>query len=585
MSLQKGLNKNILLVFLGFILILTIGSVPFSTGTFMLTSIFIISSKKCNPKYLIVYMGSYLILLNITFVLPISNDDYLLSLYLLLSIIVYGKYVGDFDIGKKRSTIVFLTLLVVSAANALTKYFEKMTELLMNLLLNLGYDQVGHFAITRTLGECREFLFSCDPNSLSLPLNYMFYPQQWHLFFSRFINNESLLHAIQTYLVVLVVSSVLSFYFISQSIKHFTLTIEKVRLKQYPHLKPLKKFMQVLVYLQLTYLILLGYPNFVFALALFVFAVTLHDNTSSASYFLLSLCLIGSISMYTLFLVPGVLVFLYRTISSQARLSIKVVSMIVWLMFIFSIYMIAIEKNHVDFIDIGGGGINIVVVTIQIILFVGLVLNVLQVKNKEICSDSSDYELFIVNAILLGCLLGLNALLFYTGDLSGYYLLKFAYFAIILGTINLFVTVSKINMTIPYILMKPTSILLILALVWYPMTLNPYTSTLSSTFTNLAKTPFVTLVNITSGPSTNQRERILNIYSAAQFSKLSSKPVVVLTNNSGPDTQWANSLSGNWSAELNEYLENEIDNEIEFRDPDFQAQHKNTFVFYESEKG
>jgi hypothetical protein len=96
--------------------------------------------------------------------------------------------------------------------------------------------------------------------------------------------------------------------------------------------------------------------------------------------------------------------------------------------------------------------------------------------------------------------------------------------------------------------------------------------------------PFVNLVNIATGPTTSQKERILNIYSAAQASELSGKPVVVITNNSGPDTQWANSLSGNWSKELNEYLENKIDNEVEFRDPDFQARHKDNFDFYESEK-
>jgi len=569
---KKNLNRNIVLIFVGFIPILTIASVPFSVAAFMLTAMFITSSKKCSPKHLIMYLGSYLILLNITYALPIPNDNLLPSLYLLLSMIVFGKLFGDFDLGKTRSNLMFLGLLLFSTAHVLAKQFEKMPELLMNLVFNLGYDQVGHFAISRTLGKCSEFLHSCDPNSMSLPLNYMFYPQQWHVLFSRFINNESMLLALETYLIALAVSSLISFYLVSQSFKHFTQQIDGIRFKKYPHLELSKNLILAFVYLLLTILTLLGYPNFVFSLALFVFAVTLHDKRSRASYFLLSICLIGSISMYTLFLVPGVLMFVYRTILSQTPLLLKVASVIIWLIFAFSVITIAFEKNHVDFIGLGGGGISIVVVSTQSILLIGFVLNIIQIKHKKIISASSDYELFIVNAILLASLLGLNALLLYIGNSSGYYLAKFSYFGFILGSINLFVTLSRMNVKIPTPPMTPTSIFLILALALYLVPRIPFTS------------PFVNLVNIATGPTTSQKERILNIYSAAQASELSGKPVIVITNNSGPDTQWANSLSGNWSKELNEYLENKLDNEVEFRDPDFQARHKDNFDFYESEK-
>ncbi len=572
MKFKVNSKRDFALVFVGFILIAIVVNVPFLAAAFMLITLLIISSKKCNPKHLIIYLGSYLILINIMYAIPQLNENLFLSFYLVVSFLTFWKLFGDFDLGKKRSNLVFLSLTSISVVHALANHFEKLTELIMNLVFNIGYDQVGHFAIARILGRCSEFLYICDPNSLNLPLNYMFYPQQWHVLFSKFINNESILLALETYLIALIVSSLISFYLVSQSFKHFTQDIEGISFKRYPNFFLSKNLMLACVYMLLTILSFLGYPNFVFSVALFVFAVTLHNSYSRSSYFLLSICLIGSISMYTLFLVPGALLFAYRTILSRAPIFLKVVCVIAWLVFVFSVITIARQKNHVDFIGTGGGGISIVVVTTQIILLIGFVLNSLQLRNKKIVTTSPDYELFIVNAILLGSLVSLNALLLYLGNSSGYYLAKFSYFAFVLGSVNLFVTLSRMGVKIPTPALTPTSILLILALVWYLVPRIPFTS------------PFVNLVNIATGPTTSQKERITNVYLAARASKLSGKPIIVLTNNSGPDTQWANSLSGNWSAYLNSFLENKIDNEIEFRDPSFQARHKLDFIFYDSAK-
>jgi hypothetical protein len=117
-----------------------------------------------------------------------------------------------------------------------------------------------------------------------------------------------------------------------------------------------------------------------------------------------------------------------------------------------------------------------------------------------------------------------------------------------------------------------TSVCLMIAVIWYLIPRVPFTS------------PFVNVVDIFMGPSEIEKARIVNVYSAAMFSEATKKPVVLLSTNSGPDTQWANALSGNWSAYLNGYLENKIDNELEFRDPKFQASNKEFFVFYDIER-
>jgi hypothetical protein len=572
MITKKILNKNIVLVVIGFSMIIAVTKISLLPAIFTLIAILITSSKKCNPKHLISYVGGYLALINITYALPINYDNLFIFLYLVISIIYFGRTVGDFDIGQKRSITLFLTPLLFLIAQIIAERFQKTEELLMNIVFNLGYDQVGHFAIARTLERCGEFLYLCDPNSLLLPLNYMFYPQQWHILFSSFINNDTMFLALGTYLLALVVSTFICFYLISQSAKYFTQNIDGIRFKKYTNIMISKEFLLASLILVCITIALMGYPNFLLSLSLFVFAITLHDRNSSSSYLLVSLCLIVSTSMYTFLLVPGVLFFIYRTILFKVPILIKISSSLLWLVFVYFVVTITFDKNHVDYIGIGEGSYSLVVGFTQIVLFVGLILNLLQLKNKLIKSFSSAYDLFIVNAILLGCLLGLNALIIYLGNSSGYYLIKFSYFAFILGAINLFVTLSKNDFRIPTPSMTPLSIGIILAATLYLIARLPFSS------------PFYNLVNIVAGPSMIQQERILNIYSAARVSESSGKPVVLLTSNSGSDTQWANSLSGNWSSYLNEFLENKIDNEIEFRDLNFQEQNKNNFVFFDLDR-
>jgi hypothetical protein len=233
---------------------------------------------------------------------------------------------------------------------------------------------------------------------------------------------------------------------------------------------------------------------------------------------------------------------------------------------------LAWNKSHVDFIGIGGGGISLVVITTEVILLTGLLLNLLQVKRKEVTFPSPTGNLIIGNAIVFVSLIGLNVLLIFIGNTTGYYLAKFSYFAVIVGLINLFIALSKLNFRIPSPQMTSSSICLIIAITWYMTPRIPFTS------------PLVNFVDIITGPSEIQKARIVSIYSAAKLSEASEKPVVLLSSSSGPDTQWVNSLSGNWSAYLNNFLENKIDNETEFRDPKFQEANKEILVFFEAER-
>ena len=539
---------------------------------FILTVALLIIDRESQPQLLVIYMAILLLLVNISYLVRIPNDDIAIYIYCILSLIYVIKSNRPSFFFQTQSYLHLSIFLLISFGLWLFMNSKQSYKMLIHTLFNLGYDQVGHFAIMRTLSKCSEYLYLCDPNSSLLPLNYMFYPQQWHILFSKFMSNGDLVSILSSYIFLVTISTVVSLYLLSFSFRHLTQGVVGIRFKKYPNLYLSTRVMLSIVYLLVLIISFMGYPNFVFSTALFVFAVASYENSKISSYLLLSSVMIISISMYTLFLVPGVTFFLFCTIFFKGSMGIRALNTVIWIIFAYSVVALARGKNHVDFIGTGGGGLSLVVVATELILLAGLLLNSLQAKRKEIIFSSSIGNLVIANAIVLVSLVGLNVLLVFMGNTTGYYLAKFSYFAVIVGLINLFIALSKLNLGIPTPRITASSICLIVAITWYLIPRIPFAS------------PFVNLVNIASGPSETQQIRIENVYSAAKLSMSTRKPVVLLSTNSGPDTQWVNSLSGNWSAYLNNFLENKIDNETEFRDPKFQEVNKEILVFFEAER-
>ena len=562
-------------------IILTIAGVSFTLTTahtsligalFVLTVTFLMLDRSSDPRKLAVFLGALLLLVNFTYLLPIPNDEIAIYFYCIFSLIYVlkiSKPKNLLGLLSYRHSIIFFALTFFLWLFSNSQQWYKMV---MHAIFNMGYDQVGHFAIMRTLSRCNEHLYLCDTNSSLLPLNYMFYPQQWHILLSRFVSDGDMISILGSYIFFVVVSTSISLFFLHFSINVFTRGITGIRFKNYPNLSVSKVVLQSTVYLLILILSFLGYPNFVFATALFVFAVATYERNVPSSYVLLSLILIISVSMYTLFLVPGIALFLLATIFSRGSIALKAMATLTWGIFSYSVVALAREKNHVDFIGTGGGGLSLVVITTELILLTGLLINLLQAKRKEIDFKSSIGNLVTANATVFMSLIGLNVLLVLMGNTTGYYLAKFSYFAVIVGLVNLFIGLSQIKFKIPNPKVTATSVCLMIAVIWYLIPRVPFTS------------PFVNVVNTFMGPSEIEKARIANVYSAAMLSEAAKKPVVLLSTNSGPDTQWANSLSGNWSAYLNSYLENKFDNELEFRDPKFQASNKEFFVFYDTER-
>ena len=538
---------------------------------FILTVALLIIDIKSQPQLLVIYMAILLLLVNISYLVRISNDDIAIYIYCILSFIYVIKSSRP-SFFQAQSYLHLSIFLLLSISFWLFMNSQQSYKRVIHTIFNLGYDQVGHFAIMRALSKCSEYLYICDPNSNLLPKNYMFYPQQWHILFSKLMNSGDLVATLGSYIFIVIISTVISLYLLSFSIRQFTQDVVGIGFKNYPNLYLSTRVLHSTIYLLILVLSLLGYPNFVFASALFIFAIATYERNRTSSYCLASSVLIISISMYTLFLVPSIVIFLLCTFFFQGSKGLKALCVIIWIVFSYSVVALAWNKSHVDFIGIGGGGISLVVITTEVILLTGLLLNLLQVKRKEVTFPSPTGNLIIGNAIVFVSLIGLNVLLIFIGNTTGYYLAKFSYFAVIVGLINLFIALSKLNFRIPSPQMTSSSICLIIAITWYMTPRIPFTS------------PLVNFVDIITGPSEIQKARIVSIYSAAKLSEASEKPVVLLSSSSGPDTQWVNSLSGNWSAYLNNFLENKIDNETEFRDPKFQEANKEILVFFEAER-
>jgi hypothetical protein len=79
--------------------------------------------------------------------------------------------------------------------------------------------------------------------------------------------------------------------------------------------------------------------------------------------------------------------------------------------------------------------------------------------------------------------------------------------------------------------------------------------------------------------------RIREIQTAAGMSRAINRPILVLSDSSAPDTQWANSISGHWSGFLNDFLEDEKENELQFRDKLFQKSIAGKVSIYQTISG
>ena len=541
---------------------------PFIFTIVVPTIIFSIVFASIAAVDLLRYMVLYLFAVNVSLLTKNPFIDYtLIAISVVYFYFIYRKNKFSFaSLQFSIKKVFYLVAIGMLLAFLILLYLSDMRAFRIFILGDLGYDQVGHFAIIRTLNSCVEMLFQCDPQSSLLPRNYMFYPQQWHVLFSRFINSDTIESSVQSFIVVILISVLLSLYLTTNSLRQI---FSKLNL-QMPLHSPIW-IGDLVVLISGTFIVILsfmGYPNFVFSISLFLSGISLLIAGEVKQTLLATIVLMLSVASYTLLLVPSALICLYYASFRLRSFPLKLVIFVFIVFSIISILFISSLQSHLDYLYIGGGGLNPYIVIIEIAGLVSVGLSFFRLFRGDYVDKKSYVDLLVFNFIIVASLFALQGLTFFSGKFSSYYLGKFSYFSIFSILITLYICLDRWTFRWDFLRNHRTLFYLFLAL-WFILPRIPFNS------------PVNTLYQIVRPSNFGELRKVEAIYRAAISSKSSLKPAVFLSNETGSDTQIVNALSGFWSAELNDYLENDIDNEVELRDPDFQSLHGNTFLFVE----
>jgi hypothetical protein len=265
----------------------------------------------------------------------------------------------------------------------------------------------------------------------------------------------------------------------------------------------------------------------------------------------------------------------------------RILSMMAWLVFSFNTLYSSLSNKHLDYIDIGGGSLSYVTLIAQLLL-VASSISIYVLKRKEGFKDllSPFHGLLSLNQITLFSSIGLNVILLLKGVSGGYYLIKFSYFSFFVSGLVIILIVGVIStekksrlrkIKVPAI--KARIIILTILLLWTSLPYFPLFIIANLNSKIPFNSPTLPLVAIYKNSQADQIRGNLILHGAEE-SRKAGLPVAIVGMNSGPDSQWANALSGYWSGYFNDFLEDSIDNEMQFRDDDFRKNQENRIIFY-----
>jgi hypothetical protein len=557
---------------------------------FSLTFIILMAKKTQGIDLSLIYLISVFLTMNLLRLLDIANFAPLaLVLYGLITIYgIWKKSEGASNFSKNLMSSNFINFLLPILLVVLIITRDASSRVFY-ILTKFGYDQVGHFAMSKALSVCSGFLTHCDPDSKMLPFNYMYYPQQWHIVFSIFIDNEDLNTSISSFIGAIIMSIAISLYLVFIVFHLCVNEIRDVTHKKAINIEKVLNPIFALVVIIIFVLSFIGYPNFVFAVSLFLSAVTLNKEKNVFQFILGVALLMIVISSYTLFLVPVSLYYIYilsRAIQSNLK-SIYFGSIIIFMTFVYEVITTATSHSHLDFISIGAGKIDPLVLVVYSVSIFSAALTYKALKMPLFLRSSTLTNLSVINMLVLFSLLGLHGILIIGGNGSGYYLQKMAYFALIVGLLNIGITLQFQKLERNFLVSKAlkfnfnlTTLVLIFSVFLWSI------PQLYFAYSRLPiRSPLSNVMSILIGADADVKRMNLDILKAAELSITRQLPVAILSENTGPDTQWVNSLSGHWSGYLNNYLEDSIDNREQFRNSDFQLSNDGIILFYDPLKG
>lgn len=307
---------------------------------------------------------------------------------------------------------------VVSSYLLLGVYGRIKEENALNLLVR-GYDNLGHFAIWNALNEHSGFLSKLKDQS-SVPETYLMYPQQWHILFSNFANSS-----VSDYLAAHIATIVICACLLFASYERLLISQEK----NVAHKKNMNLFTPNALFLCALFLIIsmwgLGYPNYVLAISLLIAGIVqvrTNEDSNFSKTFIGYVTMFMSGQFYTL-LIPGISLYIFIDlvwskkvwkINSIKESIIYAAFLLLTILNAFWFLFVSIENKQFDAISEQSGSWNLTVIGTA---FLGLVIKELKInsigRSQKVLVHSLFFELVCI-----------QGLLFYRNEIGGYFYFK-----------------------------------------------------------------------------------------------------------------------------------------------------------------
>jgi hypothetical protein len=538
-------KKNVFLKV--FLLMLVASALMFNSPIILIGVVYMLIRISRNPIVLIsIYIPLQLIFSNILRAFSLEINEFV-SFFS----IIFSVFAALFITNNYFKNDMFLPIISWKFFDALLILMLSLFIFLISLgrnsifhsLTNLGYDNVGHFAILQKLSSCTNFISECDSLSKSLPESYQNYPQQWHILYSNFFSSGTSEWALTQYLFLIMFSTFISIIVLI----NVSLYVANL-LKKYSKDLPISRFFQYNISLLILTLVLIitfyGYPNFVFSLTFFFLGMIFLLGNSSKESLVGSIAMLICVGAYTLFLIPCfvVAVLLFSRGSQTILKSLWLINATFWVYFVSITVISSVDNGNFSYLNYGGTYLSIVIFVELIHSFVVIILiRELFLDRKNLIKISYLLKFTLTNVIVLFCLFGLHFIIIISGNTRSYYLGKFIYLNLFLIIFSITIILNSIKL-IKYASIRSELIVFIILLVW----------TVSPSF--VIRSPYITFIKLVKPISSERNTEIDRIFNAAMIGKDSDRPVFLLSNNIGSDAHWINALAGTWSQDLQQYL-------------------------------
>jgi hypothetical protein len=437
-------------------------------------------------------------------------------------------------------------------------------SILRNLLI--GYDNVGHFSMLKTLANCGGFLTNCNLTGIATPEGYRNYPQYFHYSLSSYMNVFSEENRLLTYFVISSTVYILLVFFM---FRIFNFVVDtpinnrsslgtktlKSRSKKTPGKKSYSKKQwtipfKILILLGVTYIHSLGYLNFEYSILLLIVWVSCIQQRLLLNPLTVSLFLfMASSSSYPLIVIPCCLIFCGLILNRDYKFN-KVFSTLYCLaiaIFTFNKVLGNLSTNS-QYITSEGGSSEYMVVILGLVacyLYFDLVK---QGNLRNYFHSTKLLSLINSNFFVFAIFLYLFNLI--RGESPGYYTQKMCMILMLFIIPDMYISAEKSGLLARVYNQLVLKILTSVIVVLLSLNVSPQFlyGTLKEKFFFVVQPAIYIRELLTLNTSKDSQSS--RIVQASKLSEGEKYPLLIFSESAVQDTIWVNAIRSTWGAEL-----------------------------------